>query len=56
MQTAKLFQNGESQVVRLPKEISVKDPWDSFFKSIPQFSSDFMDDRNQATQQTNRKS
>ena len=66
MQTAKLFVNGRSQAVRLPKEFRFdgddvyiksyqgivmllpKDsPWTSLVDSLDQFSSDFMDDRNQ---------
>ncbi len=71
MKTAKIFRNGESQAVRLPKEfrmtgsvvfikklgnttvlIPIDNPWDSLFKSIPKFSSDFMNDRNQPGEQS----
>jgi antitoxin VapB len=64
MKTAKLFQNGQSQAVRLPKEfrfddsevfikktgnvvqlIPRSDSWNSLFRSLKKFSSDFMDDR-----------
>ncbi len=66
MKTAKIFQNGRSQAVRLPKEFqfSEKDvfvkkfgnivmlfsktnPWTSLIDSLDQFSTDFMDERNQ---------
>jgi antitoxin VapB len=64
MKTAKLFQNGQSQAVRLPKEfrfddsevfikktgnvvqlIPRSDSWNSLFRSLEKFSSDFMGDR-----------
>ncbi len=64
MKTAKLFQNGQSQAVRLPKEfrfddsevfikktgnvvqlIPRSDSWNSLFRSLKKFSSDFMVDR-----------
>jgi antitoxin VapB len=64
MKTAKLFQNGQSQAVRLPKEfrfddsevfikktgnvvqlIPRSDSWNSLFRSLEKFSSDFMDNR-----------
>jgi len=64
MKTAKLFQNGQSQAVRLPKEfrfddsevfikktgnvvqlIPRSDSWNSLFRSLKKFSSDFMGDR-----------
>ena len=70
MNSAKLFQNGRSQAVRLPKEcrfegsevfikkcnnmviLLPKDsPWGSFIESLDQFSEDYLDDRNQPTQQ-----
>jgi len=70
MKTAKLFQNGESQAVRLPKEfrltgskvfikkmgnatvlIPMDNPWESLFKSIPEFTSDYMNNRDQPEQQ-----
>ena len=66
MQTAKLFQNGQSQAVRLPKEfrfqgsevfvkkthnavvlIPKDDPWESLFKSLENFSPDFLSERRQ---------
>ncbi|MDU0460303.1 MAG: type II toxin-antitoxin system VapB family antitoxin [Geobacteraceae bacterium] len=64
MKTAKLFQNGQSQAVRLPKEfrfddsevfikktgnvvhlIPRSDSWNSLFRSLKKFSSDFMCER-----------
>ena len=64
MKTAKIFQNGQSQAVRLPKEfrfddsevfikktgnvvqlIPRTDSWNSLFRSLEKFSSDFMGDR-----------
>lgn len=70
MKTAKIFKNGQSQAVRLPKEfrfdteevyiarqgdlviLKPKQPgWDSFFESLDEFSSDFMNDRQQPAQQ-----
>ena len=70
MDTAKLFVNGRSQAVRLPKEyrfegddvyvkklddlvilIPKKSPWATLISSVNEFSSDFMDDRNQPSQQ-----
>ncbi len=70
MKTAKLFQNGQSQAVRLPKEFRFKgnrvyikkigeavmlvpysENWDSLWKSLDEFSDDFMDSRNQPPQQ-----
>ncbi len=70
METAKLFQNGQSQAVRLPKEfrfagdkvfikrmgnavvlLPYHDSWQPLFDSLDQFSSDFMDRRDQPTQQ-----
>jgi antitoxin VapB len=50
MQTAKIFTNGRSQAVRLPKD----DPWSSLVKSLDQFTDDFMDSRDQPDQ-TSRK-
>ena len=66
MQQAKLFQNGQSQAVRLPKEfrfegdcVAIKrvgravvllpynEPWETLFDALSEFSSDFMDERNQ---------
>lgn len=70
MKTAKLFQNGQSQAVRLPKEfrfegdeviikrsgnavvlIPFNHSWDLLVNSLNKFSADFMDDRNQPTEQ-----
>lgn len=66
LETAKLFQNGSSQAVRLPKayrfqgdKVYVKRqgnaiillpyqaPWQALIESVHQFSSDFMEERNQ---------
>ncbi len=73
LKIAKLFANGRSQAVRLPKEfrfegeevfikrvgdavvlIPYHEPWQSLFDSLDQFSDDFMDDRNQPTNQQER--
>jgi antitoxin VapB len=70
MKTAKLFQNGRSQAVRLPKEfrfdgtkvfikkmgeavvlIPYKHSWQPLFDSLDQFSTDFMERREQPDQQ-----
>jgi len=70
MQTAKLFANGRSQAVRLPKEyrfpgddvyiksyqgmvmLLPKDsPWAPLIGSLAQFTSDFMEERNQPEEQ-----
>ena len=70
MKTAKLFQNGQSQAVRLPKEfrfegdeviikrsgnavvlIPSNHSWDVLANSLNKFSADFMEDRNQPTEQ-----
>ncbi len=70
METAKLFRNGRSQAVRLPKEfrfegaevfikkvgtavllIPYREPWQTFFDSLNQFSDDFMETRDQPEQQ-----
>ncbi len=70
MQTAKLFQNGRSQAVRLPKDcrfngedVFIKrfenmvillpkdDPWVSLTDSLDHFSNDFLDERNQPSEQ-----
>ena len=40
MMTAKLFENGRSQAVRLPKE----NKWSAFLNSLELFSDDFMSD------------
>lgn len=70
MKTAKLFRNGQSQAVRLPKEFRLEGkevfikklgntivlipknhPWELFLDSLKHFSSDFMKDRNQPSEQ-----
>jgi antitoxin VapB len=70
MKTAKLFQNGQSQAVRLPKEfrfeggevfikkvgnatvlLPIQNPWQPLLDSLGKFSPDFMEDREQPTQQ-----
>lgn len=70
METAKLFRNGRSQAVRLPKEfrfegaevfikrvgnaivlIPYREPWQTLFDSLDQFSDDFMETRDQPEQQ-----
>jgi antitoxin VapB len=70
MKSAKLFQNGQSQAVRLPKEfrfpgkmvfikrqgntivlIPIKNPWQSLFNSLDEFSEDFMNTRKDLTLQ-----
>ncbi|MCK9275214.1 MAG: antitoxin [Syntrophales bacterium] len=69
MQTAKIFINGRSQAVRLPKEfrlpgkdvfikkignvivlIPKDDPWEPLVESLGQFTDDFMEERNQPTE------
>ncbi len=69
MKTAKLFKNGQSQAVRLPKEfrfegnevfikkignsvilIPYQDSWQALFDSLGQFSDDFMDSREQPSE------
>lgn len=69
MAVAKLFQNGKSQAVRLPKafqfsgdRVFIKkqgkavillpfhEPWQVLVDSLDQFSSDFMDERDQPLQ------
>jgi antitoxin VapB len=69
MQIARIFINGRSQAVRLPKEfrfdgddvfikkigklvvlIPRDDPWASFEKSLDQFTDDFMENRNQPSE------
>ena len=40
MMTAKVFKNGRSQAIRLPKE----NKWDLFMRAIDMFSDDFMED------------
>ena len=70
MKIAKLFRNGQSQAVRLPKEfrfeddfvyikksgnsvilIPAKNSWDSLFRSLDQFSPDFMAERREPSTQ-----
>jgi antitoxin VapB len=70
MRTAKLFKNGGSQAVRLPKEFRFEgsrvfikkvgdavvllprqDSWDVLFKSLSQFTDDFMAAREQPVPQ-----
>ena len=67
MQTAKIFINGRSQAVRLPKEfrfsgndvfikkignivvlVPKDDPWTSLAHSLDQFTDDYMENRDQA--------
>jgi len=74
MQTAKIFINGRSQAVRLPKDfrfsgndVFIKkignivillpkdDPWSSFVNSLDQFTDDFMDSRDQPSQNSREK-
>ena len=55
MLSAKIFENGRSQAVRLPKEyrfccdevmvLPKNSKWDSFITAIDMFSDDFMVDR-----------
>lgn len=71
MKTAKIFQNGQSQAIRLPKDfrfpgtmvfikkmgnsvvlIPTRNPWESLFNSLDEFSDDFMSDREQPSHQT----
>ena len=66
METAKLFKNGKSQAVRLPKEfrfgsdrvyikrvgeavilLPYQTPWKTLLDSLPLFSADFMEEREQ---------
>jgi antitoxin VapB len=66
MLTSKVFNSGNSQAIRLPKEYQVKDkelfiqkigktiilfpkkdPWESFEKSLSEFSDDFLVDGRQ---------
>jgi antitoxin VapB len=68
MKTVKLFKNGDSQAVRLPKEyrfigsealikragstvvlLPKSKSWDMLFSSLDQFSTDFMQQREQPT-------
>ena len=69
MQTAKIFLNGRSQAVRLPKNFRFSDkdvyiqkigrmvillpkddPWSSLVDSLDHFTDDFMETRDQPTQ------
>ena len=43
MKVAKIFENGRSQAVRLPKESK----WNSLFESLDMFTNDYMEMRNQ---------
>jgi antitoxin VapB len=71
LQTAKIFTNGRSQAVRLPKEFRMPGddvfikkignivilipedaPWSSLVNSLDQFTDDFMESREQPTQDT----
>jgi len=71
MQTAKIFLNGRSQAIRLPKNfrfsgndvfirkigkivilIPKDDPWASLANSLDQFTDDYMETRNQPTQES----
>jgi len=73
MQTAKIFINGRSQAVRLPKDYRFKgddvfikkigkmvillpkdDPWSPFVNSLDQFTDDFMEDRDQPSQDSRK--
>jgi antitoxin VapB len=74
MQTAKIFNNGRSQAVRLPKDfrfsgsdVFIKkigklvvllpkdDPWSVLVNSLDQFTDDFMDSRDQPSQDSRKK-
>ena len=71
MKTAKLFLNGQSQAVRLPKEFRLEgsevyikksgsavvltplvNSWASLIGSLDKFSTDYMAERDQPTQQS----
>lgn len=74
MQTAKLFMNGRSQAVRLPKEFRLEgtevfikktgqgvlllpkneSAWDVWAQKLLKYQDDFMDDREQPSQQQSR--
>lgn len=75
MDTAKLFKNGQSQAVRLPKafrfegdKVYIKkvgntvvllpydDPWQVMWDSLDGFTDDFMQERNQPTENDVRES
>jgi antitoxin VapB len=70
MKTARLFRNGQSQAVRLPKEfrfsgdkvlikrvgnavvlLPEKGSWKTLFESLTRFSEDFMETRQQPSEQ-----
>lgn len=70
MKTARLFRNGQSQAVRLPKEfrfsgdkvlikkvgnavvlLPEKGSWKPLFESLSRFSEDFMETRQQPSEQ-----
>jgi antitoxin VapB len=70
MKTARLFRNGQSQAVRLPKEfrfsgdkvlikrvgnavvlLPEKGSWKTLFESLMRFSEDFMETRQQPSEQ-----
>jgi antitoxin VapB len=72
MKEAKIFTNGQSQAVRLPKEyrfssktvlvnkvgncvylIPKENPWEALINSCGEFSEDFMETREQGTQNRN---
>ncbi len=74
MQTAKIFNTGRSQAVRLPKDfrfsgsdVFIKkigklvvllpkdDPWSVLVNSLDQFTDDFMDSRDQPSQDSRKK-
>ena len=74
MKIAKLFRNGRSQGVRLPREfrfegdhvfvkkvgsgvllLPSKRAWDSLIHSLTEFSEDFMEERDQPSQQQRSK-
>lgn len=74
MKTARLFRNGQSQAVRLPKEyrfsgdrvlikkagnavvlLPEKGSWKPLVESLPKFSDDFMESREQPGQQPRNK-
>ncbi len=74
MKIARLFRNGQSQAVRLPKEyrfsgdrvlikkagnavilLPEKGSWRPLFESLPKFSEDFMERREQPSQQPRNK-
>ena len=73
MQTAKVFTNGRSQAIRLPKEYRFRGkevyirkyegililypktaPWAPLLNSVGKFTDDFMQDRNQPSDQQTR--